>query len=286
MQLGGAAPSGPAPRTVAEAITRGAATLGHRPAVTLLVPSGRQEQSGASLAQWAAKGAHLLELDLLIEPGDEVRIDAPLSWTTAAVALAVWWAGGVIRLDAAGDAQIAVIGAAGDPGAAEDVYVTGDRIDGAADVDVGREAWTLAAQPFPDQPPPSLAAPERPAIRHGAQELDQRAVLELAADHGSTGRLGVQVVAPQATAADPHAAATDGAAPHAAQTLAAETHAAQTLAAETHAADTQAMDVDAATTLVLVALRPLLSGGPTVILRGVDRAVAAGDRVERWTRTA
>ncbi len=251
MQLGGGMPSGPRPRTAPDAVTRGASALGHRPAVSLLLAAGRQEQSGASLAQWAAKGAHLLELDLLLEPGDEVRLDAPWSWTTAAVALAVWWAGGVVRLDAAADAAggIAVIGADGDAAGAEDVFVLGDGIDGTpgAGGPAGHEAWTRAAQPFPDQPPPPRAVPDAPAIRAGDRTLDHATALDLAAAHGETGTLAVVVGPP-----GPH--------------------------------DTDAM-ADAVTTLALIALRPLLSARPTVVLRGVDRDVAAGDRVASWIRT-
>jgi hypothetical protein len=275
MQLGGGAPRGPRPQTTPEAVTRGASALGHRPAVSLLLPDGRQEQSGASLAQWAAKGAHLLQLDLLLEPGDEVRLAAPWSWTTAAVALAVWWAGGVVRLDATGsvhEAGIAVVGPDGDPGDAPDVFVLGDGIDGAPQVDRpgGHEAWTRAAQPFPDQPPPPRATPEMPAIRQGGRSFDHRAVLDLAAGRGEVGTLALEVGSSTGAPGVPR--------PQPPQDAVPETDAAP----ETDAV----AEVDAATALALIALRPLLSGRPTVILRGVDRTAADGDRVTDWARTS
>jgi hypothetical protein len=102
VQLGPPVDAPRRPTELASALEQARERLGNRPAVTVLSPRGREEQAVASLAQWAAKGAHLLEADLLLEPGDAVRFDAPWSWPAAAVCLAAWWAGIVVDLDATG----------------------------------------------------------------------------------------------------------------------------------------------------------------------------------------
>ncbi|MCC5947654.1 MAG: hypothetical protein JJT89_04285 [Nitriliruptoraceae bacterium] len=247
MRLGPPTRNGPPPDDVAVAVRQAAHQLGHRPAVTLLLPAGRQEQSAASLAQWAAKGAHLLQTDLFLEPGDEVRLDAPWSWTTAAVALAVWWAGGVVRLGPGGAPVLDVLGPDGPADPDGEVLTVGDGIDGAPTTTAGGPgglAWTREAQPFPDQPPPPAGAPDAAAVRSGDTTHHQRALLERAAamgDADGTAGLAVAGTAP------------DG-----------------------------AVHVDPVDALALVALRPLLTGAPTLIARGVDQQAAAGDRVRCW----
>jgi uncharacterized membrane protein len=77
------------PADVADAIRVAAARSGHRPAVTVLRHGRRDEQGYASLARWAAKGAHLLEIECLLEPGERIRVGVGPDWTTAAVCYAV-----------------------------------------------------------------------------------------------------------------------------------------------------------------------------------------------------
>jgi uncharacterized protein (TIGR03089 family) len=232
---------------VPTALQRAVAALGNRPAVTVLSPRGREEQAVAALAQWAAKGAHLLEADLLLEPGDRLLVDAPWSWPTAAVCLAAWWAGVVVDLDGAAPVEVAVLDARASvpPGASgAEVLRVGDAITGAPLDDVPGEPWTTAVQAFPDQPPPPRADASSPALRHAGRTWSQAELLELARTLGD-GTLGLDGDRPVG------AAAGDGPAP-------------------------------AVVGLVALVLRPLLTGRPTVVLRGVGREAAAGERVGRW----
>lgn len=241
VELGGAPTGTPAPNDIAEALRAGAGRLGHRPAVTVLHPGVRYEQSGASLANWVAKGAHLLELDHLIGPGSAVGLLAPPCWTTASIALATWWLGGTVSLvdDGSADVTVGYRGATGEHGATPADLLVGDGVDGAppaADA-VTRPAipaWTHEAQPLPDQPPAPRAQGERAALRTAQRTWTQTQLLALAGELG-TGTGGVE-----AGRTDP---------------------------------------VDA---LVAVALRPLMIGRATVVLRGVGREAAAGEKVRTW----
>jgi uncharacterized protein (TIGR03089 family) len=243
VQLGPPVDEPSSPDELASILDRAARRLGNRPAVTVLSPRGREEQAVASLAQWAAKGAHLLEADLLLVPGDAVRFDAPWSWPAAAVCLAAWWAGMVVDLDADGDAEVAVLDEhVTDVPAVAEVLRVGDAITGAPLGTVAGEPWTLAVQAFPDQPPRPQAAPDRAAIRHAGRTWSQQEVLNLARDLGQ-GTLGLATDRPQ-DAVDERDPAVVG--------------------------------------LVALAVRPLVTGRPTVVLRGVPREVAAGERVATW----
>jgi uncharacterized protein (TIGR03089 family) len=179
---------------VAAALTAARDAWGQRPAVTVLSPRGREEQGFASLAQWAAKGAHLLELDLLLGPGDTIRLDAPASWTSAAVCLAAWWAGIGVRLGEGPAAEVSVVHTSrrAPPGSAE-VFWLGDAVDGASagDLPGPGEAWVRAVQTFPDQPPRPHADPHAVAVRDGEAALDHQACLALAGDLGE-GTLGLR----------------------------------------------------------------------------------------------
>jgi uncharacterized protein (TIGR03089 family) len=59
----------------------------------------RTELSGATLANWVAKTANLLQDELALSPGDRVAVVLPAHWQTAAVLLAVWAVGGVAGTD-------------------------------------------------------------------------------------------------------------------------------------------------------------------------------------------
>lgn len=220
---------------LAAALRDAKAQLGAAPAITVLFPEGRQEQGVASLAQWAAKGAHLLELDLMLAPGDSLRLDAPLSWTSAAVCLAAWWCG--ITVDLGGDAEVVVCHQDRLADAtAQDVLVLGDRIDGSPTDEGGAEPWVRAVQTFPDQPPLPRAAAELPALRTGDRSWTQQQLLD----------------------------------------------AARQLAPDARTVGLDAHTVDPVAGLLAVAVRPLVRLRPTVVLRGVDRNEADGDRVGAW----
>ena len=240
MHLQPPATSAEPPAEVATALRDAADRLGHRPAVTVLLPDGRQEQSVASLAQWAAKGAHLLELDLLLEPGDRLHLDVPASWPAAAVALACWWSGVVLTLD--GDAEVAVVQAGRDAPPGAEVLRVGDRLDGAYDADAdaqGDEAWVRAVQAFPDQPPTPRAGGQLPALAADGTVRSQAQLLAAVSDDAtaSAGPLGMAVP-------------------------------------PDHRLDGQG--------LIDLVLRPLVTGRPTVVARGVPPDAAAGDRVAVW----
>jgi uncharacterized protein (TIGR03089 family) len=226
--------SKPAPDDLPRALQDAAELLGHRPAVTLLSPRGREEQGVASLRQWAAKGAHLLEADLLLEPGDRVALRAPVGWGAAAVALAAWWAGLVVTLD--GDAEVAVVheGRQAPPGA-QDVLWLGDAVDGSPLSEVATEAWAVAVQAFPDQPPPPRGEGRHLALEADGSAWTQAELLARVEADGVEGTLGID-----------------------------------------------AGTIDPVEGLLAVAIRPLLASRPTVVLAGVGRAVAEGERVAVW----
>lgn len=99
----------------------------------------RTELSGATLGNWAAKIGNYLRDEAGLLPGDEVRVDLPEHWQTAATLLGAWWAGAHVLLgDADGDARV--------------VFTSRDRLD-AHDVD---EIVVVPLDPFamgtPDLP--------------------------------------------------------------------------------------------------------------------------------------
>jgi uncharacterized protein (TIGR03089 family) len=179
------------PTDVAVGLEDARRTLGFRPAVTVLRPDRRDEQGVATLAQWAAKGAHLLEADLGLGPGDRIHVDTPAGWPLAAVCLAAWWAGITVSADA--DAEVAVVDEGRPvPPAAVDVLRTGAAVDGSPVGAVDGEAWAEAVQAFPDAPPPPRAAPDLPALELGPRRWTQRELLADAAALGDRrGTLGV-----------------------------------------------------------------------------------------------
>lgn len=188
MQIGRLPARTDVPDTIPGALAARAGTLGHRPAVTVLGPGGREEQGFASLAQWAAKGAHLLQLDLLLEPGDRLALVGPPGWMPAAIAHAAWWAGLVVTDD---DAEVGVVHAAHvGEAAAEEVLVWGDEIDGTPSTDAGYEPWAVAVQAFPDQPPPIAASAGAPALQLATGQRTHAEVV--AALRDEDGILGVE----------------------------------------------------------------------------------------------
>lgn len=168
------------PTDVATGLREASTTLGFRPAVTVLRPGRRDEQGVATLAQWAAKGAHLLEADLGLGPGDRLHVDVPAGWPLAAVCLAAWWAGIAVTTD--GDAEVAVVDEARPvPPATSDVLRTGAAVDGSPTAATEGEAWAEAVQAFPDTPPPPRADADLPALVEGPRRWTQRELLADAA---------------------------------------------------------------------------------------------------------
>ncbi len=217
MQL--SAPLGALPPTgdVATALRVTAARLGHRPAVTMLRPDRRDEQGFASLAQWAAKGAHLLTLEGQLRPGDRLHVAMPAGWMAAAVCLAAWWVGVIVTTDDGADdrgngadrrgngtecrgeqAEVAVVHESWrHPAGVSEVYAVGEAMDGTPLGAFDGEAWALAVQAFPDQPPSSRAEPDSVAVEvRGEIRWTQAELLEEAGRWGFEGALGVAASQP------------------------------------------------------------------------------------------
>ncbi len=158
-------PSLPVPSDLSRGLSARAQALGQQPAVTVLGADGRQEQGFVTLAQWAAKGSHLLQTDAQLQPGDVVFVDLPPSWQLAAVCAAVWWAGGCV---ATGDADGAVAAVVHETRTAPDVevcFVVGDAVDGGLTTTSPLLVWSEEVQLFPDAPPACVASAEGAAIR-------------------------------------------------------------------------------------------------------------------------
>jgi uncharacterized protein (TIGR03089 family) len=82
----------------------------------------RTELSGASLTNWTAKVAGLLQDELAAAPGDRVTVQLPTGWQTAPVVLGTWWAGLVVT-DADDPASAAAFVTPGFDGSADEVFV-------------------------------------------------------------------------------------------------------------------------------------------------------------------
>src|ERR1700712_3342661 len=63
----------------------------------------RVELSGATLANWVAKTANLLQEEFDVGPGSTVALALPVHWQIAAVLLAVWSCGATVLDTAAED---------------------------------------------------------------------------------------------------------------------------------------------------------------------------------------
>lgn len=202
MQLSPPSAPGPVPTDVATAVTAALSTRGPAPAVTVVHADRREEQGVASLAQWAAKGAHLLEAELLLGPGDRLHVDVAPGWPLAAVCLAAWWAGVAVALPGHDHrAEVAVVSEGRRaPDGAEDVLWVGAGIDGGPLGEVAGEAWPIAVQAWPDAPPPPGAAPDRVALWTADGPRTQAQLLAEAAAIGE-GRLGVEASGLDAVAA-------------------------------------------------------------------------------------
>lgn len=153
-----AAVPGPLPPAgdVAVALRAAAERLGHRPAITVVRPDRRDEQGYRSLLKWTSKGAHLLALEALLEPGDRLALQAPPGWIGAAVAYAAWWQG-IVVTEVVGDVVVVHEGAEGD-------YAIGGAFDGSPEDDARAEPWPVAVQTFPDDPPTPAARAELAAV--------------------------------------------------------------------------------------------------------------------------
>jgi hypothetical protein len=182
----------PPPPDLPTGLAARARDLGQRPAVSVLTVAGRAEQGFVTLAQWAAKGAHLLELDHAAGPGVEVFVDVPAGWPLAAVAAAVWWTGAAVRLGEPGDADVGIVHSSRGLPDVEHVLLVGDAVDGSPVDDTDLPVWALEVQAFPDQPPTPRATPRSTAVlAPGGIAMDHAEVVTRAAGLGAVGPLGL-----------------------------------------------------------------------------------------------
>lgn len=152
---------------------------GHRPALTMLAPTGRQEQSYTSLMQWTSKTAHWIALELLLEPGDRVGIVGPPGWVPVAAALGAWWAGLTVVVGSqAKDADVVVAHVDGVPDVSGDLVVWGWGFDGAPETNGPADAFVEVVQPFPDDPPAPAGMATTPALDDGEQVATQGALVD------------------------------------------------------------------------------------------------------------
>ncbi|MXP23148.1 TIGR03089 family protein [Gordonia sp. HNM0687] len=93
----------------------------------------RTELSGATLGNWAAKSANFFVDELGFVPGDEILVDLPEHWQTAAILLGAWWAGARVRFPGT---DITGVGTA---------VTSAERIDAYGDVD---ELLVASLDPF------------------------------------------------------------------------------------------------------------------------------------------
>lgn len=187
MQLQPARPPAP-PADLAAGLAACARERGQRPAVTVLSAAGRAEQGYVTLAQWAAKGAHLLAMDLAAGPGTRVLVDVPPGWTLAAVCAAVWWVGGTVVVGEAEDVAGAVVHESRPRPRAPELYRVGDAVDGGLTVPGTDLVWAEEVQAFPDAPPRSGAGPDVVALEDtGGRTTHGELVAALADDRGVLG---------------------------------------------------------------------------------------------------
>lgn len=247
MRIGGLSARPPRSDDVAGALAGAVAVLGQRPAITALGADGRREQGFASLAGWVAKGANLLHLELGLGPGARVALAGPPGWPLAAVALSSWWVGAtVVPAAAGGPADLRVLhGSVDDP-----VMATGERFwfgDGldGTGATASGEQWTDAVTPHGDRPPPPSHDGGLAAIVDRSGVTLTQAALLSRFAEDDGGVLGMVRMDDEDLLARP----------------------------------------DAAAALVALALRPLVTGSATVVIRHDDAAReqhAEAERVVRW----
>lgn len=171
MQLGSAHGARGA-QSLPEALSEASARLGHRPAISLVLADGRQEQSFTSVAQWASKTAHWLQLDHGADADLTMGIVGPPGWVPAVAALGAWWLGlQVVTGSGASSADVVIAG----PGS-DGTVAWGYAFDGSGEADAAMFTWTV--QEFPDHPPAPSGGPGLSALTDGATFLTQHDLLD------------------------------------------------------------------------------------------------------------
>jgi uncharacterized protein (TIGR03089 family) len=177
----------------------------------------RVELSAATLANWVAKTANLLQDEFDVEPGSTVAVTLPVHWQTAAVLLAVWSCGATV-LDTAAEDEGTLAGA-------DVVLAAQDRLEALEEAGVeellglslhplgmGMTEYAGAARDFALEVrahgdhfrPHTSPDPDAPGLVAGGLHLTLRGLVEAAEE--LTGRLGLvegdRVLVDERTAAE------------------------------------------------------------------------------------
>jgi uncharacterized protein (TIGR03089 family) len=136
------------------------------PFVTVVADEGRVELSAVTIGNWIAKTAGLLTHDLMLEPGDVVDIDLPLSWQALAWQHAVWRAGLVVGSGASGAALCVRDELAALPEGAREIVLVGRHLLGLPikPEPVTAIDWSSAARHMPDRYVGPAIAADSPAL--------------------------------------------------------------------------------------------------------------------------
>ncbi|MGP3967957.1 TIGR03089 family protein [Streptomyces sp. 6N223] len=188
-----------ADRTPAELLRSALAADAARPLVTYYddATGERVELSVATLANWVAKTANLIQDELAAERGDRIALLLPAHWQTAAWLLACAAAGVVADLD--GDPAAADAVVSGPDGLERALACPGERIAlslrplGAPFL-APPEGFTDYARAAPAQPDAFAAydppGPDDPAVVVGGRELSGGRLVELARADAAARGLG------------------------------------------------------------------------------------------------
>ncbi|MEX0832014.1 MAG: hypothetical protein WD007_05385 [Nitriliruptoraceae bacterium] len=234
-----------------DALSHAVVARGHAPAVTVIDHDGRHEQGMVSLAQWASKGAHLLTGTLGLPPGALVAIDLAPSWTSAAVCMAAWWSGLGVSIVTDGIVpQHAGVVVCAENDATDVSPTTGQASHSPADTPPQHRFWVGTS-------------------RDGIPQLSGLV--------GWTDEVQWLPDAPPPPRDVEGVALSCGSRTWTMADLLAE---ARSWQAGTVGIEVGATELVAA--IVAVAVRPVVSGHPTVVVDGVPRARADGDRIAYW----
>ena len=105
------------PDTVVSALRAALSSDPGRPLVTFYdgATGERVELSVTTFDNWVTKVANLFADDLMLEPGDRIRVDLPPHWQSSVILLGAWTAGLTVSLTTtAGDVAARVIGPGAD----------------------------------------------------------------------------------------------------------------------------------------------------------------------------
>ncbi|WP_039993654.1 TIGR03089 family protein [Gordonia otitidis] len=154
----------------------------------------RTELSAATLGNWAAKTANYLLVEVGLVPGDDVVVDLPEHWQSAAILLGSWWAGAHVHVDTESDtARVVFTSAAGIDTHADAEELVVASLDpfglGVADLPPGVSDYASAVRVHGDQYSPPRYSGAALDGRTTTEVLDSASTLASSAGIGSTNRV-------------------------------------------------------------------------------------------------